>query len=419
MNLTRYGQTGQTLYGDFAAIVKFILEEAITATGNPQPQSIQCRAKSAASLKLKLEAQGLLDSDSIEKHVRDLAGVRLIFYTNTDVNRFLNAGLIPQGFEVDWEETRIHHPTSENAQQRYQAIHYTVYLSEERTALPEYAKFKGMRCEIQIQTILNHAWAETSHDILYKATNVKGFGSKAFHSIEKRMARVMDEYLLPAGYELQKVQYDYERLMQGKAMFDRGTLEVLAQCNDNNERYATLSTIREYVLPNYDDVHGIYADLCHVLVESVRSARACEQKPIELPFGSLAGKTAKDVANLVLKILDDLRYVDIERTFRSLADLYRDEDSSEVRKQILQVVEHLAQYDINVWQKRRPLRSACAGRNRSRIEPRGTSCSSPARAQGLARVAQPADAGNHTILDGYVHDQDRVSAGERCLGCDS
>jgi len=165
MNLTRYEQTGEMLYGDFAATVKFILEEAITATETPQPQSIQCRAKSAASLKFKLEAQGLLDSDSIEKQIKDLAGVRLVFYTNTDVNRFLNSGLIPQGFQVDWKETRIHHPTSENAQQRYQAIHYTVYLSEQRTALPEYSKFKGMRCEIQIQTILNHAWAETSHDI--------------------------------------------------------------------------------------------------------------------------------------------------------------------------------------------------------------------------------------------------------------
>lgn len=91
-----------------------------------------------------------------------------------------------------------------------------------------------MRCEIQIQTILNHAWAETEHDILYKRPGAQGFGSKAFQSIEKRMARLMDEYLLPAGYELQKVQYDYERLMQGKALVDRGTLEVLAQCKDNN-----------------------------------------------------------------------------------------------------------------------------------------------------------------------------------------
>ena len=32
------------------------------------------------------------------------------------------------------------------------------------------------------------------------------------------MARIMDEYLLPAGYEFQKVQHDFQRLMQGKAL---------------------------------------------------------------------------------------------------------------------------------------------------------------------------------------------------------
>ena len=127
----------------------------------PRPQSIQLRAKSIESLRKKLDAQGLLESDSIEKHIKDLAGVRLIFYTNTDVNRFINSGLLQQGFEVDWKETRIHHPVSENTERRYQGIHYTVYLSAEHIALPEYARFKGLRCEIQIQTVLNHAWAET------------------------------------------------------------------------------------------------------------------------------------------------------------------------------------------------------------------------------------------------------------------
>lgn len=206
MDLVQYEQMGQTLYGDFAGIIRFVVEQATAAADVPRPQSIQFRAKSVVSLRPKLEAQGLLGSDSIEKQIKDLAGVRLIFYTNTDVDRFISSGLIKHEFEVDWKETRIHYPISENAERRYQGIHYTVYLSADRIALPEYARFKGLRCEIQIQTVLNHAWAETEHDILYKRPKAKGFGAKAFQSIEKRMARLMDEYLLPAGYELQKVQ---------------------------------------------------------------------------------------------------------------------------------------------------------------------------------------------------------------------
>ena len=181
-------------------------------------------------MKPKLEARGLLESSSIEDEIKDLAGARLIFYTNTDVEQFLNSRLILENFEVHWDQTRIHHPTDENANQRYQAIHYTVSLNEARTTLVEYAKFKGLRCEIQIQTILIHAWAETSHDITYKRSEGQGFGQRAMDSIEARLNKIMDQYLLPAGYEFQKVQHDFQRLMQGKELFDRDALAALDAC---------------------------------------------------------------------------------------------------------------------------------------------------------------------------------------------
>src|SRR5216683_1800740 len=147
MNFDEYENKYETRYAEFARIVRDILEKAINgAEGVPRPQSIQCRAKEASHLKPKLEARGLLDSSSMEDEIKDLAGARLIFYTNTDVERFLNSRLILENFEVHWDQTRIHHPTEENANQRYQAIHYTVSLNEARTTLAEYAKFKGLRC---------------------------------------------------------------------------------------------------------------------------------------------------------------------------------------------------------------------------------------------------------------------------------
>jgi ppGpp synthetase/RelA/SpoT-type nucleotidyltranferase len=221
MNFDGY-EKEEALYAEFADTVRLILEKAIAAKeGIPRPQSIQCRAKSAASLKPKLEARGLLNSESIEKEIRDLAGARLIFYTNTDVDRFLSSRLIPDNFQIDRDATRVHHPTKENESRQYQAIHYTVSMSEDRSKLPEYSKFKGMRCEIQIHTILNHAWSETSHDIIYKDKPRAGFGTKAMEAIANRSHQIMDKYLLPAGYEFQRVQHDYERLQQGKELFDR------------------------------------------------------------------------------------------------------------------------------------------------------------------------------------------------------
>jgi ppGpp synthetase/RelA/SpoT-type nucleotidyltranferase len=264
MNVIEYEQRYASAYTEFAAVVRGILQKAIEAArdGVPIPQSIQCRAKDPSHLRPKLEARGLIEPNDIEHEIKDLAGARRIFYTNTDVDRFLNSGLVWENFAVEEDQTRVHHPLPENDCQRYQAIHYTVRLNDDRTKLPEYARFAGMRCEIQIQTILNHAWAETSHDILYKGDTTKGFGSATREAIEKRLLRVMDEYLLPAGYELQKVQHDYERLMQGKELFDRGAIEALTKVTDNNEREELLSNLKEYLLPNYDDIRAEALSLC-------------------------------------------------------------------------------------------------------------------------------------------------------------
>lgn len=51
----------------------------------------------------------------------------------------------------------------------YQSIHYLVKLKQNRYELPEYARFFGMTAELQVRTILQHAWAEIEHEIQYKA----------------------------------------------------------------------------------------------------------------------------------------------------------------------------------------------------------------------------------------------------------
>ena len=66
------------------------------------------------------------------------------------------------------------------------------------------------------------------------------------------LQKIMSDHLLPAGYEFQKVLDDYERLHNGKELFDRGALKALAECTDNNARYELLERFRDYVLPNYD-----------------------------------------------------------------------------------------------------------------------------------------------------------------------
>ncbi|CAN7222480.1 RelA/SpoT domain-containing protein [Bradyrhizobium sp. LjRoot220] len=354
MNLKQYVDKGQSAYDAFAKTIRGIMEIVLeTEPSIVKPQQIQTRAKSTSSLARKLSERGLTKSRSIETKLKDLAGVRLIFYTNTDVDSFLNSRLLQDNFDIDYDESKIHEPAgiSSEANGQYRAIHYVVTLKPERIALPEYARFRGLRCEIQIQTILNHAWAETAHDITYHRQETAGFGTKQLEQIQKQTTAIMEKYLLPAGYEFQKVQHDYRRLMEGKALFDRDTVAALDSCDNNNDRYDLLKKISEDVIPQYDDINAVAQDLRNAAVRALSAARQTETREIETTFGAYEGHSEKDVAEAAIDIIRHLRYTDIAASFDALCSLYPDAKSDDERKLILDTVEELAKHNVTVWQQ--------------------------------------------------------------------
>jgi len=350
MNIDDYERQYFPIYETFAATVQFILKAALAADPQlPQPQALQSRAKSVESLRKRLDDEGRLDSQTLELDRRDLAGARIIFYTNNDVERFLASTLIRNNFEIEEDSPKVHHPTPENDGVRYRGIHYTIRLRDDRLQLPEYARFAGLRCEIQIQTILNHAWSETSHDIIYKTRLGDGFGKKAIEGITRRFERIMDKYLIPAGYEIQKAQQDYERVLRGKQLFDSDLVTLLKNAKNNNERYDILSGLKDYAIPHYDDLPAAYAGLKGPLLDAARAARADEVVPIETTFGAMRGMRAEDVTKLVIDIINVLRYQDAVGTLTLLFEMYTSESNERIKEEIVSVARHLGEYNINVY----------------------------------------------------------------------
>ncbi|MFG1465075.1 RelA/SpoT domain-containing protein [Xanthobacter sp. DSM 24535] len=352
MNFDDYERSEFNRYQAFADTVRQVLENAIGAEdGLPRPQSIQARAKTPASLRKRLQEAGNLDAPDIASLRRDLAGVRLIFYTNGEVNRFINSSVVFDNFDVDRNATKIHHPVEENGEVRYQAIHYTVSLNAARLALPEYRAFAGLRCEVQIQTILIHAWAETSHDIVYKADGREGFGNEALEQIRKRFNRIMDKYLVPAGYEFQRVQQDYERLVAGKMLFDQNVLESLKKAEDNNQRHELLRSLADDLLPLYDDVPSILPEVLEAIVEASEKARATATKPIDGTFGSFAGYDAEQIVDAVIDLIEAHKYAAVEQSFLALKRIFPQESDERRQKRIIEIVGQLAGYHLGVWEQ--------------------------------------------------------------------
>jgi hypothetical protein len=233
-----------------------------------------------------------------------------------------------------------------------------VKLKEDRSSLPEYTRFRDMWCEVQVQTILNHAWSEMAHDMTYKGPTLKGFGAELFQSIDRRMQTIMRKFLLPAGYEFQKVVSDFERLSAGKELFDRGALDTLATCDDNNARHDLLERFREYVLPHYDDPVAVQSEIRTAIVAAVTAARQSKTHPIETPFGAFPGHSVEEIVDIAADILEYLRYLNVEAvegTFDAICELFAGANSDEERKRLLQSAERLAKHERDVWKQAGPV----------------------------------------------------------------
>jgi putative GTP pyrophosphokinase len=119
--------------------------------------SVQARVKSKEKLKFKY-----CKNDKHYKSlgdISDVVGLRVITFYADKLD--LIAAIIADQFEQrsKLEDKRLGDPNSFG----YSAIHMDCAYSETRLGIPEYRRFAKARFEIQITTILGHAWAEMHH----------------------------------------------------------------------------------------------------------------------------------------------------------------------------------------------------------------------------------------------------------------
>jgi putative GTP pyrophosphokinase len=125
--------------------------------------SVTSRPKSIESYRLKASKGTYRDPRS---EIMDMAGVRVITYTDSDAKRV---------FEVTKSTFDLYPTLSSDKTEElgvdkvgYRSFHCIATLGKERLKLPENRLFRHLRFEIQIRTILQHAWAEFEHDRNYK-----------------------------------------------------------------------------------------------------------------------------------------------------------------------------------------------------------------------------------------------------------
>ena len=163
----------QGFYGDLASVVGRVIKECV-GKRQIKVHSVDHRAKTADSFgrKSALPSElnpGLPKYPEPLKQITDLAGVRVITYFPNTLAEI--DSLWMDEFEIV-ERSDKGEELLEEDRFGYHSIHYLLRLKDPRSWLAEYARFVGAIAEVQVRTILQHAWAEIEHDIPYKSATM-------------------------------------------------------------------------------------------------------------------------------------------------------------------------------------------------------------------------------------------------------
>ena len=121
---------------------------------------IKSRLKSFQSIKEKLERQGLPFSiESIEEHLNDIAGVRVVCSFCDDVYTIANALLQQDDVELVSQKDYIKNPKINGYRSLHLIVRVPIFLAHEK---------RLMKVEIQLRTIAMDVWATLEHQIRYK-----------------------------------------------------------------------------------------------------------------------------------------------------------------------------------------------------------------------------------------------------------
>jgi len=345
MNLEEYKNHGYRLYADFAEAVKNILCLEIEKK-EIKFQQVKDRAKSIFSLEKKLKIFKVHEN-KIEK-VYDLAACRVIFYFNDDIKNFISSNILCNNFDVDHNRSKTHYPSDSNNHNPYTANHYIIKLRENRYNLPEYSQFKGLLCEIQLQTVLSHAWSETNHDIIYKKPNLERVGKNKLDSIEKRLREIDEKYIKPAGHEFTKIKRDYDLIISGDDIAIN-IIDILRNSNsNNNDRYEILQRFKDVTISvGYDDAERAVNSIIFIVEEAIRTSKNCKNiTAITTPFGEIKGKTEEDILLICFDILSYIKYVKTDYILKfSLG--YSINKSQEIAKKSQELLKNISEYNIN------------------------------------------------------------------------
>ncbi len=271
-------------------------------------QATSNRVKSISSLTRKV-------NDGYYKKlsdIQDIAGCRVIFYLESDINRF--AELI----YAEFGKENIIKFDLKYSEDNYNAAHVVIKLDKKRLGLSEYSKYKNLICEIQLTTVLFHAWSEMAHDTVYKPSKeLESFNKDYLKSLEDEFGKVMKNHIKQASYSFEFIYKSIEDLKKGREVFSLDFFKAVVNLNSNNEIYENMKLLSNYV-SKFGDKAPAELGILELIEAVLDKSSKLKVEPIRTVIGTLKGMGYADVAMQCIEILEEVRYLHTSEVFNLL-----------------------------------------------------------------------------------------------------
>lgn len=149
-------------YLELKTEVELILRESLKEN-NIIFHSIESRVKSISSFRDKALREKY---DNPAEEITDLAGIRIVTLFEKEIYQI--SDIIKKIFKIDYKKSEDKSDLLDADKMGYKSIHYIAELSNDKIVRSELEKLKKLKFEVQIRSILQHAWAEIEHDRNYK-----------------------------------------------------------------------------------------------------------------------------------------------------------------------------------------------------------------------------------------------------------